>query len=290
MRKLLLFLLLLAVLLSCGMTALAVNEEREYHFELAVNGKDTIEVNTGDIITVTFYLNRTDSDNPYTMYAMQNEIRYDSTFFRLVEGSENISTGITATDIALRDQYREFYMNFLSLTGGQQWEARRLIGSFQLEVIASSGVTKITNEDYLVSSFDGTDRYSATATDVLVVISAECSVRFQTNGGTPIADLTANYGELISRPADPVREGYVLVGWYQDIDLQMPWDFEKDTVAGNMTLYAKWQKEDASVTEPGDTADTENFCWLWWVLIIILVLSVLYKINKERKKRKAAQQ
>ncbi len=290
MKKLLSFLLVLMVLLSCSMTAFAVNDDRKYFFELTVNGKDTVEVNTGDVITVTFHLNRTDSDDPYTMYAMQNEIRYDSTFFRLVEGSEMISSGISTTDISLRDQYREFYMNFLSLAGGETWEARRLVGSFQLEVIATSGVTEITNEDFLVSTSDGMDQYSATAGDITVILTTECSVKFQSNGGTQVEDITAIYGETISRPEDPVREGYVLEGWYQDIDLQKPWDFEKDTVSGNMMLYAKWQKDDVSVIAPPDDAKEKgNFCWFCWLLVLILLIAALYIFNKERKRRKSKQ-
>ena len=71
----------------------------------------------------TFNLNtdRTARD-AYTMYGMQNEIRYDSNFFQLVEGSALLSNGISTTDIGLRDNYREFYMNFVSLSGGEEWE------------------------------------------------------------------------------------------------------------------------------------------------------------------------
>lgn len=52
--------------------------------------------------------------------------------------------------------------------------------------------------------------------------------------------VTALYGELLSKPQDPLREGYCLEGWYSDIDLSQRWDFESMTVSGNMTLYAKW--------------------------------------------------
>lgn len=264
MKKIFALFLAVVLLLSCIPTAYAV-EEKEFFFELSVDGSDTKQVHPGDVITVVFHLNRTDEDAPYDMYAMQDEIRYDSNFFQLVEGSALLSNGIQTTDLELRDNYREFYMNFLSLSGGEQWPARRLVGSIQLKVIGQSGVTQITNQDYLVSSADGTSHYEAACQDVTIIISTDCTVRFETNGGTEIPDQTVQYGEKILRPEDPVREGFHVEGWYKDIDLKNPWDFETDTVQGNMTLYVKWTE--------GDPIGTVNI--LWWIIGLILLLLLL---------------
>lgn len=272
MKKLLALFLTAVLLLSCVPTAYAAGEG--FFFELSVDGSDTKYVQPGDVITVVFHLDRTDSDEPYPMYAMQNEIRYDSAFFELVEGSALLSDGIHTTDLGLRDNFREFYMNFLSLSGGEQWPARRLVGSIQLKVIASSGVTHITNQDYLVSSADGSGHYSATCQNVTVIISTDCTVHFETNGGTEIPDRTVRYGEKLLRPEDPVRKGYHVEGWYTDIDLKNPWDFENDTVQGNMTLYVKWAE--------GDPAG--GMCWLWWIIgLVLLLLALLLLLLLGRK-------
>lgn len=265
MKKVLALFMALVIVLSCVPAAYAAETE-EFFFALSVDGSDTKKVQTGDVITVVFHLIRTDADEPYDMYAMQNEIRYDSNFFRLVEGSALLSDGIQTTDLGLRDDYREFYMNFLSLSGGEQWPARRLVGSIQLEVIGQSGVTQITNQDYLVSAADGSSQYGASCQDVTIIISTDCTVRFETNGGTQIPSQTVRYGEKVQRPDDPVREGFHVEGWYTDIDLKNPWDFEKDTVQGNMTLYVKWSE--------GDPVGTINL--LWWIIgLILLALLVL---------------
>ena len=260
----------LAVLLLISMIpcAYAVDDSRAFFFELSVDGKDSKEVQNGDVITVTFTLNRTDSGEDYDMYAMQNEIRYDSGFFELVEGSAMLSNGIASSDIGLRDSFREFYMNFVSLTGGEKWSAKRLVGSFQLRVIGQSGVTKITNQDYLVSTADGKDSFKAECQDVTIILSTECKVTYQTNGGSEIPAQMAQYGEILTKPEDPIREGYHLEGWYTDIDLQKEWNFETDTVQGNMTLYAKWAEGDPIGTSGG-------LGGLWWVLILLLLLLVL---------------
>ena len=64
------------------------------------------------------------------MYAMQDEIRYDSSFFRLVEDSALLGKGIQSTDISVLGGFREFYMNFLSFSGGEQWQPKTRVGSF----------------------------------------------------------------------------------------------------------------------------------------------------------------
>jgi len=268
MKKIIAILCVCLLLTSLVMPVMAADTSRAYFFELAVDGKDTKQVQKGDVITVVFTLTRTDTDQDSLMYAMQNEIRYDSRFFRLVEGSALLSSGITTTDIGLRDDYREFYMNFVSLSGGEVWPAEKLIGSIRLEVIADSGVTKITNQDYLVSTEDGKDGYSVSCQDVTVIISTDCTVNFESNGGSKVESQTVLYGETITRPEDPIRDGYTLEYWCKDIDLQEPWDFDNDTVQGNMTLYAKWVKGSIGGTGSGSGIS------LWIILLLILVVGI----------------
>lgn len=271
MKKFFAMLLILALLVSCIPTAYAA-QGKEFFFELSVDGSDTKQVQPGDVITVVFTLIRTDAEESYDMHAMQNEIRYDSDFFRLVEGSALLSDSIQTTDLGLRDHYREFYMNFLSLSGGEQWPARRLIGSIQLEVIGQSGVTQITNQDYLVSSSDGTSHYGASCQDVTIIISTDCTVQFETNGGTEIPSQTVRYGEKVQRPEDPIREGFHVEGWYTDIDLKNLWDFETDTVQGNMTLYVKWAE--------GNPVGTVNP--LWWIIGLLLLILLLFLLMRKK--------
>lgn len=275
MKKGLSMILCVALLLCCIPGAYAAEEDGTFFFALSVDGSDTKQVMPGDMITVVFNLYRTDSDEPYPMYAMQNEIRYDSEFFRLVEGSELLSDGIRTTDLGLRDQYREFYMSFVSMSGGEEWKAQRLVGSIQLEVIGQSGVSKITNQDYLVSAADGQGHYEASCQDVTIIVSTDCTVTFESNGGSPVPSQSVRYGEKVLRPEDPIREGYHLEGWYTDLDLQNPWDFDKDTVQGNLTLYAKWAQ--------GDPAGEIH--WLWWIVPVVLLLLILLLLLRRKTVR-----
>ena len=250
-KKYISFLLVVILLLSMmPMIGFAAEGKPEFYFELSIDGKDTKEVLPGDIITVTLFLKRTDANEDYMMYAMQDEIRYDSEFFRYVKGSELLSNGIQANDIGVLGGYREFYMNYVSYNGGYKWSPYSRVGSFQLEVIAESGISTITSEDFLVSYEDGSGSYKSEANELTVIVSTDCTVKFVTNGGSTIDSATVYYGEKIARPANPTREGKVFVGWYKDIQLTQPWDFDNDIVTGNMSLYAKWKDVSGGTLTP----------------------------------------
>lgn len=243
-----LFAVLLLVSTLC-VPVFAEEQEPEFYFELAVDGKDTVEVNTGDIITVTLFLHRTDKDAAYTMYAMQDEIRYDGTFFELVEDSLVLSNGIQSTHLDVGDGMHELYMNFLSWDYAS-WQPKTRIGIFQLRVIGTTGVQTITSEDFIVTRSDGSGSYTCKANKLTVIRTTECTVNFETNGGSAIDPADAIYGELLTRPADPVRDGMHFEGWYKDIHLTEKWNFDTDTVNGNITLYAKWTQEETETTPP----------------------------------------
>lgn len=245
MKRLTCWLLIGAWMLTLlGASALAADSSRSYLFDLTVNGSHEVHVNPGDVVTVVFTLERTDSDDAYTMYAMQNEIRYDDEFVRPVENGSIVTAGVQNQDVALRGGDRAFYMNYVSFADGESWNARQLVGTFQLEILGTAGATVLKNENYLVSLRDGSDTYSSAANDLTLIVSADCVVHFETNGGTSLEDVSAVYGECIARPKDPVREGYHVEGWYTDMDLTEAWDFETMPVQRNMTLYLKWAEGD----------------------------------------------
>ena len=70
------------------------------------------------------------------------------------------------------------------------------------------------------------------------------TVTFNTNGGSAVESQTGKvYGDKVTKPADPTREGYALLGWYQDEDFTEAWDFDTDTLCWReTTLYAKWEE------------------------------------------------
>lgn len=277
-------LLITLFLFSCHMPVYAQNTAMQFDFVLSIDGEDAKEVNSGDIITVTIRLKRTDAQEPYIMYSFQDEIRYDASFFELVEGGTIVRDGVSCKDVAGVDGFHEVYINFLSMGGGTQWEADTVLGSIQLKVIGEKGVANITNQDYIVSLSDGADSYPCEANDVSVICTTDCTVRFMTNGGGEIMDQIIPYGEKIQRPKDPVREGMQFVGWFTDIHLTDEWDFEVDVVKSNMSLYAKWLPEETADVEKAVYFAIEDY-GVWFTVLVVIVCAVFIILLRQRRRK-----
>ena len=68
------------------------------------------------------------------------------------------------------------------------------------------------------------------------------TVSFETNGGNSISSQTIEKGSKISKPSNPIYQGYQFIGWYLDSNLTVLFDFQS-TVEEDITLYAKWEKD-----------------------------------------------
>ena len=72
-----------------------------------------------------------------------------------------------------------------------------------------------------------------------------CVVVFDSAGGSFVEAQTVGVGEKLVKPADPTKQEdgsyeYTFEAWYWG---DYEWNFETDTVSGNMTLTAKWDAE-----------------------------------------------
>ncbi|MBQ4155765.1 MAG: InlB B-repeat-containing protein, partial [Clostridia bacterium] len=93
-------------------------------------------------------------------------------------------------------------------------------------------------------------RYSATSSDFLsssttVEISYDrtITVEFNSKNGSDVESQTGlKYGVKINKPTDPEKTNCEFVKWCEDSLLLNGWDFDKDTVKDDMTLYAKWTR------------------------------------------------
>jgi hypothetical protein len=50
-------------------------------------------------------------------------------------------------------------------------------------------------------------------------------ITFNSNSGSAVASQTKYYGEKVTKPADPTREGYDFSGWYSDSQLTNKYNF-----------------------------------------------------------------
>ena len=65
-------------------------------------------------------------------------------------------------------------------------------------------------------------------------------VAFDAQGGSYVAPRYVAKNKMVSEPVAPTRDGYTFLGWYTAEGEK--WDFAKDVVTADMTLYAKWIK------------------------------------------------
>lgn len=156
--------------------------EPSFHFALEVDGSSEKTVKPGDIITFAFRISRTDSTEDYLMYAMQNEIRYDSAMLELVEDSIMVKSNIVTTDILSGNSEREFYMNSLSKSGEDAWPADTLVGFFRMKVIGTGGTTTVSCQDCSMSRASGMGSYPVTYSDVTLTIAEEQTILGDVNG------------------------------------------------------------------------------------------------------------
>lgn len=75
--------------------------------------------------------------------------------------------------------------------------------------------------------------------------TAQCVVTFYLSGhGDDFTD-TVDKGSKLSRPADPEETGWLFLNWYTDEEYKEIWNFDKDTVESDLSLYARWVEKTA---------------------------------------------
>ena len=79
------------------------------------------------------------------------------------------------------------------------------------------------------------------------------TVTFDSNGGGEVKSQTIQQGQPAQRPADPIKDGYAFIGWYDKADLEysnMPeWNFSYP-VTKDLELVAQWMEPMPISTEP----------------------------------------
>ena len=79
------------------------------------------------------------------------------------------------------------------------------------------------------------------------------TVTFNADGGTsaPVQQ-TVDHGGKVTQPAAMTKTGFGFGGWFKEAELANQWDFATDTVIGDITLYASWDRSFFTVTFNAD--------------------------------------
>lgn len=81
------------------------------------------------------------------------------------------------------------------------------------------------------------------------------TVSFDARGGSAVPSALTAQNKTMVAPANPERTGFTFVGWYKDAACTQAWDFAKDVVTADMTLYAKWSAVGGASTGDTNKAD-----------------------------------
>ena len=78
-----------------------------------------------------------------------------------------------------------------------------------------------------------------------IEVIKEVTVTFYETGfSSTLVPKTVIEGEKITKPVSPTRNGFTFEAWYKEKETINLWDFENDIVTDDITLYAKWVKND----------------------------------------------
>ena len=91
--------------------------------------------------------------------------------------------------------------------------------------------------------------------------STNVTVTFDSAGGSEVAPQSVPQGQPAQRPADPIKDGYAFIGWYDKADLEysnMPeWNFSYP-VTKDLELVAQWVKKMPISTDPVAYLDADG--------------------------------
>ncbi|NED46207.1 InlB B-repeat-containing protein [Amycolatopsis sp. SID8362] len=155
---------------------------------------------------------------------------------------------------------------------------------------------------YSVVTPTSTDFNSSGNGSVSISYTAPRTVSFDSQGGSAEASQTVLNGCTATEPADPSRAGYTFSGWYTAASGGTKWNFSKDTVTSDTTLYAQWTATSPSPSTPAGPSATpvqpvshdqpglastgvEISTLLYWALPMLLVGGLAVAATRRRRTR-----
>lgn len=169
-----------------------------------------------------------------------------------IKGAPLVSTQADGTYVYFTVNYGESsdYVNYTS--GGGVYR-------YKLGDAEASGVFSATGHNNYCDSPIACDAqgnlYYINDSGTLFKLNAGVKVSFNAGEGSKVDFQTTAANGSVAKPADPTREGYTFAGWYTDEACTEAYDFSV-AVTADMTLYAKWVKNEASSS--GSSSGTDN--------------------------------
>lgn len=124
--------------------------------------------------------------------------------------------------------------------------------------VDENGVVTAHKEGYAYLKVESVADNQVTSYCVVKVTGNMYQVKFVDDTGNIYKLVEVAEGSCVSKPQDPVREGYTFDGWFMDEDGAQAYDFNTP-VDADLTLYAHWTKEDTEPTpNPGGDGGSQG--------------------------------
>ena len=195
----------------------------------------------------------------------------------IIASAEAIAVDRSALEEAIQDAEKALQETQISTDGkdvspSQMWTTQERSDELQTAVDAAKG---ILNSDMLTE--EEVSQAAASLQEVYNAFLNSCqagkktsysggggssvtryTVTFDTQGGSAVDKKTVTRNNTVSKPEDPIKEGYTFEGWFTDADCTEAYDFDTK-VTKNITLYAKWTPNEVTEpTGPDEPTEWEN--------------------------------
>ena len=170
----LILMFVLSLMMATQLTPIFAKEQSEISLDFALtsDGNQVVMANHNDVITVSFIMQRTDSNESYTTNGFQNYIHYDLSFFEFVEDS--IVCYDTGSATAKKQNSITYGEIIQCQNMGKSYESTFIFCTFQLKIIGTSGSGMICCGD--VQAFDTNhQKINVSTKNLQVLIDIGCN-------------------------------------------------------------------------------------------------------------------
>ncbi len=199
---------------------------------------------------------------------IEEELR-ETAFAQIIEGEatvnkiDNTDIAKYAADLIGADLEETTKILFKDVTDMGNYNLRTGVFSFDSDVwgfpVKATKDSDLVTMDGETVSLEGRpclyiqDRFYVP--ERLLNIGKTHTVTFKTDGGTAVSSAEVAWGNALTKPISPKKDGFVFDGWYTDEAGNTPYDFSSK-VEADFTLYAKW-------TKPFSFTDVKEDDWFY---------------------------
>lgn len=190
-----------------------------------VSGNTRIEAGSQ---TVTIAL--TDKENYAWVGGSSDDLQYTFTIAKATQAAP-VVVGVNETVFAKNDG------KITDVTNAMEYS----VDGSTYTAITDGKLENLAPATYYVRYAETENRLASDVVTVVIAAGKKVTVTFAVNGGNAIEAIKdLAYGDKVTAPTEPKKAGYTFAGWFSDEVCTKAWNFDKDTVSADVTLYAKW--------------------------------------------------